>query len=110
MEIIKIPSTSEEDAAERRISQFFRNRWIRKHVLDWFVAEEARKLQRQFPHLDGRDAIHLATAVYLRVDRLDTFDKDDLIRCNGRIPGLVIQEPTPFGTLPMDLSGATPGP
>jgi predicted nucleic acid-binding protein len=103
VEVFKVPETPDEEAAERRISAFFNNRWIRKQTLDWYVAQEARRLQRQFSHLDGRDAIHLATAVYLQVEYLHTYDSDDLIRCNGLIPNLVICEPKPFGMLPMNL-------
>lgn len=103
VEVFRVPTTPQEQDAERRIVKFFANRWIRKHNLDWFVAEEARRLQRQFPHLDGRDATHLARAVYLGVDILHTYDEDDLIRCNGQIPGLIIKQPEPFGTLPLDL-------
>ena len=103
VEVFKVPSTPEEEAAERTIQDFFRNRYIRKHTLDWYVAAEARKLQRQFPHLDGRDAIHLATAIYLDADYLHTYDAKDLIKCNGQVPNLTIQNPTPFGTIPLDL-------
>ena len=63
IEVFKVPNTSLEEESERQIQRLFRNRWIRKQVPDWFVAIEARRLQRQFLHLDGRDATHLATAV-----------------------------------------------
>lgn len=103
VEVFKVPQTADELAAEGVISSFFRNKWIRKQVLDWYVAQEARRLQRQFPHLDGRDAIHLATAIYLEVDFLHTYDEDDLIKCNGKIPNLTITKPEPFGPIPMDF-------
>ena len=106
IEVFKAPATSSEQEAEDVIQKFFRNTWIRKQVPDWFVAIEARRLQRRFPHLDGRDATHLATAVYLGVDYLHTYDDDDLVRCNGQVPGLVIQHPQilPGWTEPMELS------
>lgn len=104
IEVFKVPTSASEEAAEKTIQEFFRNRWIRKQTPDWFVAIEARRLQRQFPHLDGRDATHLATAVYVGADYLHTYDQDDLIRCNGQVPNLVISKPQVFGTLPMDMN------
>ena len=106
IEVFKVPTTSSEQEAEDVIQKFFRNRWIRKQVPDWFVATEARRLQRKFPHLDGRDAIHLATAVYLGTDYLHTYDDHDLVRCNGQVPGLVICNPQmlPGWTQPMELN------
>jgi len=103
VEVFKVPDSPQEEVAEQVLTDFFRNRWIRKVEVDWFVAQEARSLQRRFPRLDGRDATHLATAVYLEVGTMHTYDRDDLLRLNGQIPHLVIQEPAPFGTLPMDL-------
>lgn len=103
IEVFKVPETPSEEEAEKKIQAFFRNRWIRKQVPDWFVAIEARRLQRQFPHLDGRDATHLATAIYVGAEYLHTYDHDDLIKCNGQIPNLLICEPQTFGTIPMDL-------
>lgn len=105
IEVFKVPTTSKEEEAEEAIQKFFRNRWIRKQTPDWFVAIEARRLQRQFPHLDGRDATHLATAVYVGADYLHTYDEDDLIHCNGQVPGLVIGNPQVFpgSTQPMEL-------
>ena len=106
IEVFKVPTTSSEQEAEDVIQKFFRNRWIRKQVPVWFVATEARRLQRTFPHLDGRDATHLATAVYLGTDYLHTYDDHDLVRCNGQVPGLVICNPQilPGWTQPMALS------
>ena len=110
IEVFKIPATPSEEEAERQIQRFFRNRWIRKQTPDWFVAIEARRLQRQFPHLDGRDATHLATAVYLGCEYLHTYDQDDLIRCNGQVPNLLISVPQPFTNTnyPMDLQPDQP--
>lgn len=102
VEVFKVPETLDEEKAEQKISAFFRNRWICKQIVDWYIAQEARKLQRQFPHLSGRDAIHLATAVYLGTELLNTYD-EDLIKCNGQVPNLTICEPKPFDTIPMDL-------
>ena len=81
---------------------YLRERWIRKQSLDWHVAVEVRRTERQFPHLDARDAIHVGTAVYLEVEYLHTYDSD-ILRCDEQLPGMSITHPEPFGTIPMDL-------
>jgi len=102
IEVFKVPMTPSEEAAEREIARYFSNRWIRKQNLDWYVAVEVRNVERRFPHLDGRDAIHLGTAVYLGVEHLHTYD-GDLLQCDGQVSNLKIAEPVPFGTIPMEL-------
>ncbi|MBI4305009.1 MAG: PIN domain-containing protein [Chloroflexi bacterium] len=94
-------SASDWEATEER---FFRNRWIHKQEPDFFVAKEARRLQREF-HLGARDATHLATAIYLQVDILHTYDDDDLISLNGKIPNLVIQHPAPLPNTTIPMTG-----
>ena len=63
-------------------------------AIDWSISRITRDLVRRF-RLNVRDAIHLATAIKLKVDVLHTYDKDHLISLNGKIPevNVVICEP-----------------
>ena len=81
--------------AEDKITDFFRNPYIIKIVVDWFVTRIARDLQTRFS-LSPRDSIHLATAIHTEADVLHTYDGDDLLKLDGKIPGatLRISEPS----------------
>lgn len=93
VEVIKIPGVYVAES-EDRIADFFRNPYVVKVTLDWYVAVIARDLQRRYP-LDARDAIHLATAVHVKADEFHTYD-EELLKLDGKIPGvsLRIREPT----------------
>jgi predicted nucleic acid-binding protein len=80
--------------AEDTIAEFLRNPYIRLVAIDWSISRITRDLVRRH-NLDVRDAIHLATAIRLKVDVLHTYDKDHLIPLNGKIPevNVVICEP-----------------
>ena len=71
--------------AEDAIAEFLRNPYIRLVVIDWSISRITRDLVRRYK-LNVRDAIHLATAIKLKVDVLHTYDSDDLIALNGKIP------------------------
>lgn len=92
-EVIKVPDLYPSES-EDRIAEFFRNPYVVKVAVDWFVTRIARDLQRRF-NLDGRDAIHLATAIHIKADVLHTYDGQDLLKLDRRIPGtsLRIMEP-----------------
>jgi predicted nucleic acid-binding protein len=80
--------------AEDQIVEFLRNPYIHLVVIDLAVSRITRDLVRRYK-LDVRDAIHLATAIKMKVDVLHTYDGDDLLALNGKIPDikLVISEP-----------------
>jgi len=78
VETVKVPATG-DDEAEQRIQSFFERPHIRKVQLEWFIAKEARRLQR-LTRLKGRDAVHLATALRVGAEVLHTYDKDDLLK------------------------------
>lgn len=59
------------------VTEFFENPFIELRNLDRFVAEKARPIVRQFG-LKPPDAIHVATAILMKVDLLHTFGKGDL--------------------------------
>ncbi len=79
-----------EDKA-RILNNFFRRSYIKVVNLDRAIAQKAQK------HVwnDGikpKDSIHLATALHVSCDVLESFDSD-LLSKNGRFGSLVIQEP-----------------
>jgi len=81
--------------AEDKIAEFLRNPWIHLVTIDFAISRITRDLVRRHK-LNVRDAIHLATAIHLKVDTLHTYDSKDLLTLNGKIPdiNLVISEPT----------------
>lgn len=93
-EVIRIPNEYPSEA-EDVIAEFFKNPYITMVTLDWPVTRITRDLRRRFKHLDCRDAIHLGTAIRMKVDVLHTYDHDDLTKLDDQIPGysLRITEP-----------------
>jgi len=93
-EVCQIPNTYPSEA-EDSIADFFKSRpYIIEVAVDWFVCRIARDLMSRFK-LDCRDAIHLATAIHTKADIFHTYDHDNLLKLNGKIPGysLTIAEP-----------------
>jgi predicted nucleic acid-binding protein len=55
--------------------------------VDVDIGIAARRLLRQFPKIGKpQDAIHLASALIENVDELHTFDREDLLGLNNKIP------------------------
>jgi predicted nucleic acid-binding protein len=79
---------------EEVIKKYFMHKYIRAINCDRQIAEAARNLIWDFPHLKPKDAIHAATAIAHQVDELHTFD-DHLLKLSGKIgyPPLKICEP-----------------
>jgi len=75
---------------EKKIKAFFENDYIIIRNADRFVCEAARDLIWQHPHLNHKDAVHLATAIRFRAESLDTFDSD-LTSLNGQLPGVQLR-------------------
>lgn len=68
---------------EETIRDFFEQPWILVREVDRFVAEDARHLI--WAHgIKPKDAIHLATALRLKLSVMDTFD-DELIALSGKL-------------------------
>ena len=80
--------------AEDIIAEFFKNPYIIKIAVDWSVTRITRDLRGRFK-LAASDGIHLATAIRYKAEAFHTYDRDDLLRLNGHIPGysLSIIEP-----------------
>jgi predicted nucleic acid-binding protein len=77
------PLTEEHDMA---IEALLGQRWIKPVVVDERIGVLSRRLMRH--HAECKkpsDAIHLATALILNVDELQTFDHPDLLRLDGRV-------------------------
>ncbi len=86
---------------EETLVAFFENPYITVQSLDYFVAEQARRLIRTHG-LHGADAVHLATAIRHSVAVVHAYDAH-MLRLNGQIPGLTIEEPVcQQGKLNMD--------
>jgi len=84
-EVVRIPDEYPTEA-DNKIQEFFRNPYIIKISVDEPVTRIARDLRRKYK-LRVSDAIHLATAIYMKVDVLHTYDKDDLLKLNNNIEG-----------------------
>ena len=94
VEVIKLKSkTPLPQDKEPIIRAFFKHEWLKIRQLDRKTAEFARDLIWRH-NVDPKDAVHLATALLVRVDQLDTFD-EGLIRFTGKLgqPPLVIGYP-----------------
>lgn len=94
----KPPKLSKQD--EEKIQRYFMHRFIRVINCDRQIAEAARNLIWQFPHLLPRDAIHVASAISQQVDVMHSYDNDDLVVLSGKIgsPPLKICHPGEEGS------------
>ncbi|MDZ7726689.1 MAG: PIN domain-containing protein [Dehalococcoidia bacterium] len=100
--------TAEEQTA---LDRFFADRCLTLIANDRLVAQDARDLQRQVRERFGRrlpvrDSIHLASALRGNVERMLTYDQDDLIPLSGEFrtragTPLLIEEPIWRGNLQM---------
>jgi len=88
--------------AESKIVEFLKNPYIHLVAIDYAISRITRDLVRDYK-LGVRDAIHLATAIKLKVDVFHTYDNNDLLKLNGKIPEVkvVICEPTYDFQIPM---------
>ena len=81
--------------AETIITGFFKHRYIIPVAIDDKVSRITRSLVREHK-LDVKDAIHLATAISIKADVLQTWDGDDLLKLNGKIPNIKTQIAKPM--------------
>ena len=70
--------------AREQIRAFFENDFIKWRMIDRKIANDAQKLCWDYG-VHPRDASHLAVAMDLQCDLLETYDRD-LLKWNGRIP------------------------
>lgn len=107
VEVIKLrrkPPILKDD--EEKIRRFFQHKWIILLDAERKVAELSRDIVWEHG-LKPYDAIHVATAIRAKVDRIDTFDPD-VIKLSKKVgdPPIIIGEPSlPFQT-ELDINGA----
>lgn len=77
------------------IQKYFSKSYIRPINCDRQIAELSRELMWKYAKLKPKDAIHVASAVFLQVDVMHSFDDDDLIPLDGKVgnPPLKICHP-----------------
>lgn len=75
-----LPATLREE-----VRSFFENDYIKWRMPDRKIANDAQTLCWEHP-IHPRDAVHLATAMDLNCDYLETYDRG-LLRLDGSIPG-----------------------
>ncbi len=85
------------------LRKFFRRSYVRVINVTRTIAEEAQEVV-MLHGIKPKDAIHVATAVNLRIPTLETFDKD-LIAKTGTVgaPPLAIRKPLPPKQQKLDL-------
>lgn len=90
------------------VQNFFRRSYIRVYNVTRKLAENAQILVWD-NGIKPKDAIHVATAIHLKVDALETFDAD-LIKKAGNIGGsiLVVREPQAARQGRMNLASPKP--
>ncbi len=76
------------------VQKYFMKSYIRPINCDRQIAELARELMWKQAALKPKDAIHVASALFMQVDMMHSYD-DDLVRLNGKIgtPPLKICNP-----------------
>jgi len=75
-----------------KLRNFFEKDFIMIASLERRIAEKARELIWKNPHLQPKDSIHLATAIYLEIQKLYTFD-NDLLKLKDIFPDILICKP-----------------
>jgi predicted nucleic acid-binding protein len=74
------------EANDKRIEVMLAQRWLRTAVVDERIGTLARRLLRMHTECSKpSDGIHLATAIRLNVDEMHTFDKNDLLKLDGKV-------------------------
>lgn len=79
--------------AKEEIQAFFENDYVKWHIIDRTIASKSQDLCWEY-QLHPRDAIHVAVALRLECDLLESFDPH-MLRCHGKIKGssMAIQKP-----------------
>jgi len=86
----KLPAAKAET-----LRKFFRHSYIRIVNLSRAIAEQAQDVVWNHS-IKPKDAVHVATALFMKAPILETFD-EDLLKKSGQVglPPLVIQKPKP---------------
>lgn len=83
---------------ESILQRYFMHKYIKIVVCDRPIAEAARLLIWDHPHLKPKDAIHVASAIAQQIEEFHSYDQDH-IKLDGRLgnPPLKICNPTVRG-------------
>jgi len=78
----------------KKVLEFFQNDYIKVRNVDRWIAKDAQELYWE-ENIPPKDAIHVATALKSKVDVMETYDEDDLIKKSGKVgaPPLLIRAP-----------------
>lgn len=80
------PAKPLSDDQDKQIIQLLKQPWILPAVVDELIARAARTLMRTHAQCKKpSDAIHLATAISLKVDEMHTYDGSDLLVLDGKV-------------------------
>jgi predicted nucleic acid-binding protein len=72
---------------DQAFEDYLEQDYVQRVQVDVDIGTAARRLLRSFPTLGKpQDAIHVATAAFHNVDELHTFDRENLLGLNGKIP------------------------
>ena len=70
---------------EEVIQKYFQHKFLKPVTCERSIGEEARQLLWRYAHLKPKDAIHVASALFARVDAMHSYDDDDLVKISGQI-------------------------
>ena len=105
-EVIKIKGEAElDESKEHIIDQLFKQSWIKIANFEREMAQISRSIMWRY-NLKPFDALHIATAIRLKVDFFDTTDKPLISRLPNQVgyapdyPEVVIQRPFVSGYSP----------
>lgn len=96
IEVIKMKGREPiKSDAENKILAFFDEPFISIRNVDRYIGVVARDLIWRHPSLDPKDSIHVATSIFCKLSKLNTFDKELLKLSNqfGDNPTLEISIP-----------------
>lgn len=81
----------QDSITEEVFQQYLLRSSFKLVALSRHIALKAREIVKQFNRLPGRDAVHIASALYAKADYLFTYDKKNLLSL--KVPGIIICEP-----------------
>ena len=80
------PAKPLSETADKKIEQLLRQTWVKPMIVDERIGVAARRLMRRHPECKKpSDGVHLATALALSVDEMQTYDTSDLLKLDGKI-------------------------
>ena len=80
------PSKPLSVSEDERIEKLLRQKWIKPVLVDERIGIATRRLMRYHPECKKpSDGVHLATALALNVDEMNTYDGSDLLHLDGKV-------------------------